>query len=42
MVFKLFSIITRKIDIYLTSIVIGQKGTNQSAQHMVERFLHTV
>ena len=42
MIFKLFSIVTRKIDIYLTSTVVGQKATNRSAQHMLERFLHTV
>ena len=27
---------SKQIDIYLTSIVIGQKSTNQSAQYMVE------
>ena len=41
LLFELFSIKKHKqsnqIDIYLTSILIGQKSTNQIAQYMVER-----
>ena len=33
---ELFSIVIRKIDRYLRSIVVGQKATNQIAQHIVE------
>ena len=33
---ELFLIVIRKIDMYLTIIVVGQKATNQIAQRMVE------
>ena len=33
---ELFSIVIRKIDRYLRSIVVGQEATNQIAQNMVE------
>ena len=41
LLFELFSIekwttLSNQTDIYLTSIVIGQKSTNQIAQYMVE------
>ena len=35
---ELFSIVIRKIDMCLTSIVVDQKPTNQIAQHMVENW----
>ena len=36
LLFELFSKQKNQIDIYLTSIIIGQKSTNQIAQYMVE------
>ena len=43
LLFELFSIekwttLSNQTDIYLTSIVIGQKSTNQIAQYMVENW----